>query len=285
MGFTLDELLNETGVNNLGARHTKTAAPAKPDFSKLAARCRRAAEASPADQVAAGNATLAEKVASVEIIRRTMAEIAAIDGGQTKTAAPAAPVVDTAAFIKVALEAGHSPEAIAEFLEKAAAPGGIRRFFGEIGSSLRSSRAGSTVDKAKQHAESALRSWKSSARAYDGLGDIEKMKFVEKLRKKYPDATVHAILGDNKGFAHLPAMKELRQAVTPAASAASGGAAGGKALGVNIGGTQLGVTNDQLKKMKKPALYLGGGALAYRAINGGKSEPEKKKSGVVIVNG
>jgi len=129
MGFTLDELLNETGVNNLGARHTKTAAPAKPDFSKLAARCRRAAEASPADQVAAGNATLAEKVASVEIIRRTMAEIAAIDGGQTKTAAPAAPTVDTAAFIKVALEAGHSPEAIAEFLEKAAAPGGIRRFW------------------------------------------------------------------------------------------------------------------------------------------------------------
>lgn len=285
MGYSLDQLLNETGVNNLGTRHTKTAAPAKPDFSKLAARCRRAAEASPAEQAEAGHEALAEKVASVEIIRRTMAEIAAIDGGQTKTAAAPAPGVDTAAFIKSALEAGHDPEAIAQFLEKAAAPGGIRRFLGEIGASLRSGRAASITSKATDVQAGALRSWKSAARSYEGLGDIDKMKFVEKLRKKYPDSTVHAILHDNKGFSHLPAMKEIRQAAAPVARAAGGaGEAGGKALGLSVGGTNLGVTSDQLKKMKKPALYLGGGALAYRAING-KSEPEKKKSGVVIVNG
>ncbi|MBP9826353.1 MAG: hypothetical protein KBF21_19150 [Thermoanaerobaculia bacterium] len=282
MGMTLDQLLDETGVSNLGRRHTKTAAPAKPDFAKLAERCRRAADATTDDHAASERHGLVEKTAAVEIIRRTMAEIAALDGGQPKTAAAVSDAsADDAAFIRAALEDGHTPEAIAEFLEKQAA-GGVRRFLGELGSGLKSNRAGRLGRAAEMAEGSAVRSWKSAAREYANLGDGDKMKFVEKLRRKFPDETVHAILKDNKDFHHLPGWKQLASAAAPVAAGAGAGA-GGKALGVNIGGHQLGLTGKQLDKIKTPALYLGGGALAARAISG-KSEPEKKKSGVVVVN-
>lgn len=278
MGYTLDQLLDETGVNNLaGRRHTKTAAAA-PSFAKLAERCRRAAEATPEDRVEAGQQQLAEKTAAVEIIRRTMAEISALESGETKVAS--APQQDPAPFIKAALEAGHTPEEIAEFLEKQAA-GRIGRFVGELGAGLRSGRAAKLGRKAEETGGHAVRSWQSAARKYEGLGDIEKAKFVEKLRTKYGDETAHEILKSNKSFQHLPSMKQIRESM-PKPTAAGGGG-GGKAVGVNVGGTQLGLTSEQLSKAKKPAMYLGAGLLAHRAISN-RPEPEKKKSGVVVVN-
>lgn len=122
MAFTLDQLLEATGVDELaGTPFKKTAAKQPTDLLKLAARCRLAADTEdvpppPADLI--NSQHLVEKTAAVEIIRRTMAEIREITGTppeHVKTASAGGP--DKAAFIKAALAQGHSPEDIAKFLE------------------------------------------------------------------------------------------------------------------------------------------------------------------------
>lgn len=281
MGMTLDKLLDETGANDLaGRRHVKTAA-AKPDFAKLAERCRRAATATPEEKAESDGQDLVEKTAAVEIIRRTIAEIAALDTDGEKTAAPRAPSSTDAAFIKAALEAGHQPEEIAEFLEKQA-KGNIRRFFGELGAGLSAGRAAKLTHKSEALQGIAARKWQAAARKYEGLGDDAKTKFLDKLRVKYGDDAVHEILKSEKGFAHLPGWKEIQKA-RPKPAAAGGAGGDGKALGISVGGNQLGFSKEQLNAAKKPAMYLGAGVLAHRAISN-RNEPEKKKSGVVVVN-
>jgi len=281
MGMTLDKLLDETGANDLaGRRHIKTAA-AKPDFAKLAERCRRAATATPEERAESDGKDLAEKTAAVEIIRRTIAEIDALDAGSEKTAEPRAARATDAAFIKAALEAGHQPEEIAEFLEKQA-KGNIRRFFGELGAGLSSGRAAKITEKSEMLQGLATRKWQSAARKYEGLGDDAKAKFLDKLRVKYGDKAAHEILKGEKGFQHLPGWKDIQKSM-PKPAAAGGGAGGDKALGISVGGNQLGFSKEQLNAAKKPAMYLGAGVLAHRAITN-RSEPEKKKSGVVVVN-
>lgn len=124
MAFTLDQLLEATGADELaGTPFKKTAAKESPDLLKLATRCRLAADveeeaAPPADLISSQD--LVEKTAAVAIIRRTMDEIRAIEGAppeNVKTASERGP--DKAAFIKAALEQGHTPEDIARFLEGA----------------------------------------------------------------------------------------------------------------------------------------------------------------------
>jgi hypothetical protein len=114
MGISLDELLNKTGLRKL-AGEDQPANEDPFDFSKLAERCRRAADASPDERATVAAGHLVEKTAAVEIIRRTLSEIRAIEGEPTVKTAGA---VDHAVFIKTALEEGHSPEAIARFLEQ-----------------------------------------------------------------------------------------------------------------------------------------------------------------------
>lgn len=118
MGFTLDQLLETTGVDELtGAPLRKEASEVPLDLLKLASRCRLAADTEDEPLPAAelvDQKDLVEKTAAVAIIRRTIEEIREIDGyahGPTKTAS------DNAAFIKSALEQGHSAEDIARFLE------------------------------------------------------------------------------------------------------------------------------------------------------------------------
>lgn len=121
MGFTLDQLLETTGVDSLSNRGVKkTAAKQTPDLLKLAERCRQAAETQ-VEQPAVDERALIEKTAAVQIIRRTLAEIEQIESGQEKTAS-ATPPAQEAAFIKAALEAGHDSESIARFLEQKRPP-------------------------------------------------------------------------------------------------------------------------------------------------------------------
>jgi len=119
MGFTLDQLLETTGVGGLAGRDLKKVA-AKQDgreLLKLAERCRRAADVVEDERPVIDKKDLVEKTAAVQIIRRTIEEIREIDGHpMAKTAS--APAAEQAAFIKAALEAGHPPESIARFLEK-----------------------------------------------------------------------------------------------------------------------------------------------------------------------
>jgi Ni,Fe-hydrogenase III large subunit len=119
LGFTLDQLLETTGVDSLSNRGMKKAAAKQgaPNLLKLAERCRQAAEVVIDEPPAVDERALIEKTAAVQIIRRTLAEIEQIENGQEKVAA-ATPPAHQAAFIKAALEAGHEPEAIARFLEQ-----------------------------------------------------------------------------------------------------------------------------------------------------------------------
>lgn len=119
MGFTLDQLLETTGVDSLSNRGMKKVAAkqGQPNLLKLAERCRQAADAHTPEAPAVDERELVEKTAAVRIIRRTIAEIDQIEHGQEKTAAVHPPEHE-AAFIKAALEAGHDPESIARFLEQ-----------------------------------------------------------------------------------------------------------------------------------------------------------------------
>lgn len=122
--FTLNQLLETTGLDELaGTPFKKKASSEQIDFLKIAEKCREAAseeaEILPKEDLINGR-NLIEKTAAVEIIRRTLAEIRQIEGMSPeiiKTASLGEP--DKAAFIKAALEQGHSPEGIAKFLEEA----------------------------------------------------------------------------------------------------------------------------------------------------------------------
>lgn len=122
MSYTLDELLEATGVDELaGTPFKKVAADDGYDLLKLAAQCREAAlssETTPSS-TAVDTKDLVEKTAAVAVIRRTLAEIREIEGHPPeaiKTASQQGP--DQAVFIKAALEQGHSPEEIARFLDE-----------------------------------------------------------------------------------------------------------------------------------------------------------------------
>lgn len=124
--YSLDQLLEATGVDELAGTPFKKVASNEPDLLKLAERCREAASVEePAAEAAVSEELvdtrqLVEKTAAVEIIRRTIAEIREIEGTPPeaiKTASTQGP--DQAAFIKAALEEGHTPEEIARFLEEA----------------------------------------------------------------------------------------------------------------------------------------------------------------------
>ena len=123
MGFTLDQLLESTGVGSLSGRDLEKIAAKKGgnDLLKLAERCRRAATAPVEKRAAVDEKDLVEKTAAVMIIQRTLSEIREIEGtspGAEKTAATQSSS-HQAAFIKAALEAGHDTESIARVLDQA----------------------------------------------------------------------------------------------------------------------------------------------------------------------
>lgn len=119
MAFTLDQLLEATGVDELaGGHHKKASAPTAKNFAKLADLCREASEATPTDEATSDQRELVEKTAAVAIIQRTLEEIRSIDGNPPSVEKTASTKPAHAPFIKKALEAGHSPAEIAKFLDK-----------------------------------------------------------------------------------------------------------------------------------------------------------------------
>lgn len=122
MGFTLDQLLERTGVGEIaGHQFQKTAEPKQDDLLKLADRCRKAVEVPSEQGTATAAQALIEKTAAVEIIRQTLAEIRDIEGTPPEATKTASEMPKKAAFIKAALDEGYSPEQIAQFLDKATA--------------------------------------------------------------------------------------------------------------------------------------------------------------------
>lgn len=287
MGYTLDQLLDETGVGALGGARLEKKAAEKPSFSKLAERCRRAATATAEERSSSDDQLLAEKTASVAIIGRTLAEIREITGEDTSTET----VVKTAAvrggasfsvevFIKTALDQGHSPEKIAEWLDKNAG------LFDKVKGGIREFKAGRSVAKADRLASKAeavggkgFRQWEDHVRRAESLGDADRAALVSRMRVNLGDERAAKLVQGSKALRDLPGSRDLKRLSQEAA------VTGGKpsALGVSIGGTHAGVTSEQLNKLKKPAALVGAGYLGHRALASGKPE-EKKKSGVVVVN-
>ena len=112
--FSLDKLLETTGLDELAGKQLKKSASERPNLSKLAELCREASD-SPAAVPVDNSRELVEKTAAVEIIRRTISEIREIEGGVVKTASKQGDNVVN--FIKTALEEGYKEEEIARFLE------------------------------------------------------------------------------------------------------------------------------------------------------------------------
>lgn len=114
--MTLTQLLTATGVDQLTANGTEKVAAPEVSFSKLAERCRKAAEDTSVD---VDERALAEKTASVAVVAKVLQEIRDLDGiPHTKVAAEA---TKEAAFVQAALAEGHSPADIASFLRSFAA--------------------------------------------------------------------------------------------------------------------------------------------------------------------
>lgn len=287
MGFTLDQLLDETGVSDLAGSNLvkKAAQQAKPNFAKLAERCRRAAEATPAEEDESVKRALVEKTAAVAIIGHTLAEIRAItEGGEALAKTAAAPASDKAeAFIKQALAAGHKPEDIAEFLEKNAFFGRIRRGLRETKAGWDMNRATKAVARGDEKFQKAFRGWQDVVRKSENLSQAERAALISKLRKRFGDENAHQILDStkSKAFMDMHEFKELKRTLPPKPGEVP--AAKKKAIGMNIGGTEVGLSKEQLNKMKTPALAVGAGYLGHRALTK-NDEGKSKRGGVVIVN-
>jgi hypothetical protein len=121
VSYSLNQLLDATGINELTGSHLKKTASEREsfDFSKLAQRCRDAAETPVGEIDPSAHAELVEKTAAVAVIHKTLSEIRHLEssGGSVKTAAAQGLPPAAAAFIKSALAEGHSPEQIAKFLQ------------------------------------------------------------------------------------------------------------------------------------------------------------------------
>ena len=291
MTYTLDQLLDQTGISDISGGHLtkKAAAAERQDLSKLAQRLRQAADATPDEQVSAERHQLVEKTAAVEIIGRTIAEIRSFDAppGQDKTAS--AEVPDHAVFIKQALEAGYTPEQVAEFLEK---QGGfvsrIKQSVGGWRAGRAYQRAATAGYKSSEKMKHATRQFQELVHQAENASPQQRLALLSKLRQQTGAANAHAVIkaSGGKNWKAMPEFKELGAASTADAAAKGLPGAKKKALGINVGGTEVGLDEKQLKAIKKPAMYLGGGALAYRAIKGpGDNDQGRRRGAPIIING
>lgn len=290
MGYTLDQLLDATGVSDLSGGGLKKAAsaPEPPNLSKLAERIRRAVDATPDQVVASNQQELVEKTAAVAIIGRTIAEIDAIDGASpevVKTAAQS-PTSAQAAFIKKALDAGHSPYEIAQFIEKQAVFGRVGRTFQRMKATrgFRSATKAGAKAEAKGHRN--LAEWQDLIRKSSNASDAEKAALVSRMRRDLgPQSTMNAFNATTgHKFKGVEGFKNLQKEVSEIAATPGAGAKKNLAASVTIGGKEVGVTGKQLQAAKKPALYAGAGYMGHRALSGG-GDSKKSGRGPVIITG
>ena len=286
MGYTLDQLLDETGVTGLSGHTKKASKSTQTDFSKLAERCRRAATATSEEQTNSTHQELVEKTAAIAVIGRTLAEIQEIEGpGQEKTAAVPQPTFNVEAFINTALDAGHPPEKIAAFLEKNA---GLGSWLGEWKAGRGLAGAAKATAKATSKSEGAIREMQHIARQAEGMEHADRAALISRWRRKFGDADTHRAISamDSKAFKSMPEFKDLERTL-PKPTGGAPGMPGGRpehALGANIGGAHFGLSKEQLQKMKVPALAVGAGFLGHRALTS-DDEKKSKHPGVVVVGG
>lgn len=268
--LTLDELLDATGISEMaGTDLEKRAGASIPvSFSKLAERCRIAAETP-----SVSDNGLAEKTASIAIIQRTLSEIDNIVGPPEAEKTAQESSADRAEFIRAAIEEGHAPEDIAEFLEKQAF-GGIGRALRTAKASFGTRRAVGAITKATGKAERNAREWENLLSRYAGASDIEKTKLFRSMYKDLgPEMTAGMMSKQvGKSYKGLPVVKQImpKDIKPPAAPGAAAqtfeqqAVEKGKAFG---------------KKYWKPAAMIGGGAYAGSRVGGSSGDSGSKGSG------
>lgn len=282
-GYSLDQLLEKTGVNDLagGEDQEKTASEEDASFAKLAERCRQAAED---DSEAVGdNQELVEKTAAVAIIERTLQEIQSIDAENSPEAEKTASDGDPrrAAFIKEAFARGYSPREVAEFLEKNAIFGRATRALQAERLGNQFQRAGRKIEKAQAKQSRSARNWQDLVRKAEGASDKEKEALISRMRRTLGDDVANTAITASgaSGFKHLPGWRNLDKAVK--AKAQDTAAAAKKTPDTLLTKSQV---SSAANKYKKPAALAGGGALAYHGIAGGGGGNDRGKKGVVVVN-
>lgn len=287
MGYTLDQLLDATGVSEIsgGRLIKKASAPEGQNLSKLAERIRRAVDATPEEFVESNQHELAEKTAAVAIIGRTLAELDYIDGASPEAVKTAAQsdIPSQAAFIKKALDAGHTPYEVAQFLEKHA---GVKGWIGrrlQYGKARRGFKKSTQANvKASAKGERNLSEWQDLIRKSGGASEAERAKLLSRMRRDLGDQSALNAISSTTGhnFKNLEGFRNLQKAV-PREAAQAGGAP--LAASINIGGKQVGLTSAQVKKYKKPAaIAAGAGYMGHSLSDDG---PKKSGRGPVIITG
>lgn len=254
---TLDDLLDATGVSQLG--EIKTAAEAPDDdvnsFLKLAERCERAASTAPPN--GRREQELVEKTAAIAVIARTLSEVDALAGGGEKTAADDSA---RAVFIERALAEGHPPEAIARFLKEAGAVSRAARGLlghGGLGAAKALERAGGGLAQSgEHHLGAALRG------VAEDLTPDKAGRYIDRLRARYGDDRVRNLIARSGAkLDHVPTVRDLLEA-KPAAAEAAGGAA---------------KPGELLRRAAAPAAGAAGGLLVGSALSGGSEGKRKRR--------
>ena len=293
MGYTLDQLLDATGLDDLsGSNLTKqAAAPPEQNLSKLAEELRRASEVSH-DEV--DSTELVEKTAAVAVLERTLQEIAAIDNPH-ETEKTAAPSGVKARFIKEALEAGHSPVEIAAFLEKEssvrdAIGGAIGRGFQRLRTSRAIRKSEKAQDLVARRSPRALGEAQEMLRQSAGLSAAKRDAVLGRLRARLGDERLNTVLQTSGvgGYKNLETAKIVRKSVAAEAAKRAPKKGPGYAASAQLGGKTVGLTKKQVKAIKGPAAYGAAGIAGGAAISRrGDSKPSASGSGrgpVIIAN-
>lgn len=266
MGVTLDELLENSGINSLKEEETeKTASDdAQVDGKDIIAELLKHANEKPAKSPALKEEAareLAEKTAEIFIIKQTMQEIdklasLGVDSNNHQK---------VATFIKVAMDKGHNEHEIAAFLEKTAKGGRIGRAIGYAAQSLRRGRA-------QKHVAKALRS---------------ESKERELLRRTLTGAKPGEIANRLKrleGKIGRPALEEHLQAIKAEGTYIPRIATGYLPRGTKVtvkgpSGAEKTISTRTLKRYGIPAAAGGAGL-----VMGSRGKDQKGGRGVTIVS-
>jgi len=268
MGITLDELLENSGIGQLG--HSVKVASARPDSDEdglIDALRKLASEEPEPTKVIRESAAreLAEKTAEILVVKQTMEEIEKIssvniDGGHNKIAT----------FIKVAIDKGHTEEEIATFLKDAGIVDRVGRAIQSGAQSVRRVGARRASEKVvrSQDAERALLRSKLISGNYG-----EAQKHLSALEARYGRKAVETTLGELQTAGEkLPGWVAKKYPIptpgrTPAFSVKG------------PGGSEHTVSVEGLKRYGIPAAAVGGGV----ALGASKKE-NRGGRGVTIVS-
>jgi hypothetical protein len=269
MGVTLDELLENSGINLMNDDATEKVASVKDaqiDEIELVNALRKyASDENDHGEIRQEAAReLSEKTAEIMVIAQTISEInklASISVDEKETQ-------KIASFIKVALDKGHSEEEIAEFLEKSG--GRISRALSSVSQGFRRAHGREAADVTGGAVKGELRLLRDKL-IHGGQAEVQKHLNYLEAQIGRPAVVKYLKMVQDEGT-RLPgaAFKMLPRE-------ASGGALGKLTTG---SGKEYVIGKDAAKA----TAMIGGGLGTGLALRGGSND-KRGRGGPVIING